>query len=71
MGKYFGAAADGEAHLEQVLEFCALLDEQVRHMEAPDCVPAYVQLLVREVEEVVDCLIVYLAVGGPAAPRCC
>ena len=66
MGDNVRAAADRKAHLEQVLEFCALLDEQVRHVESPDGVPAYAQLLVREVEEVIDCLIVYLAVGGPA-----
>ena len=53
-------------YLQQVCDLCTLLHVKLRHMKSFGCVPTYGQLLVGEVQQIIQCFIVYLAVGSPA-----
>ena len=56
-----------DANIQHVVDGRAVPDGQIRHMEAAPGIPAHLQLLPGPVQQIVERLIVDLAVGRPAA----
>ena len=54
------------AHIQHVIDGGAVLDGQIWHVEALACIPANLQLLFGPMQQVIQRLIVDLAVRGPA-----
>lgn len=56
-----------DANMKHVVDGRAVPDGQIWHMEAAPGIPAHLQLLPGPVKQIVERLVVDLAVGHPAA----
>lgn len=57
--------AEPPSHLQEVIYSCAVLQQEVRGMEATLSIPPHAELLLGEAQQVVQGFIVYLTVGCP------